>query len=81
MAAKDKKVKKTKDKAPAAIAETRQALMLKAKERGVKNFRVLNKFELVQVLTNGVTLERIQEVVAGAVLRWKAGWGTQKTGL
>ena len=78
MATKDKKVKKSKDKVSAAIAETRQALMLKAKERGVKNFRVLNKEELVQVLADGVAPERIQEVVVGAVSRWKAGWGTKK---
>lgn len=80
MATKDKKVKKSKEKASAVIAETRQVLMLKAKERGVKNFRVLNKEELVQVLADGVAPERIQEVVVGAVSRWKAGWGTKKTG-
>ena len=41
-------------------------------------FRVLNKVELAEVVTEGVTPERIQEVVAGAVSRWKAGWGTKK---
>ena len=52
--------------------------MMLAKDRGIKNFRVLNKVELVEVVTEGVTPERIQEVVAGAVSRWKAGWGSKK---
>ena len=58
--------------------QTRNALMLQAKERGIKNFRVLNKEELAQVLADGVTQERINEVVAGAVTRWKSGWGKRK---
>ena len=65
-------------KEPVALPETRQALMMLAKDRGIKNFRVLNKAELAEVVTEGVTSERIQEVVAGAVSRWKAGWGTKK---
>lgn len=79
-----KKQKKQKSKQkpaaqePVAIPETRQALMMLAKDRGIKNFRVLNKAELAEVVTEGVTPERIQEVVAGAVTRWKAGWGTKK---
>lgn len=65
-------------KAGVVLPETRQARMLLAKERGIRNFRVLNKAELAQVLTDGVTPEQIQEVVAGAVSRWKAGWGAKK---
>lgn len=61
-----------------ALPETRQALMMLAKERGIKNFRVLNKAELGQVLTDGITQEQIQGVVSGAVVRWKAGWGKRK---
>ena len=60
------------------LPETRQALMMLAKERGIKNFRVLNKSELKQVLAEGVTQEQIQDVVSGSVARWKAGWGTKK---
>lgn len=60
------------------LPEVRQALMMLAKERGIKNFRVLNKAELKQVLAEGVTQEQIQEVVSGSVARWKAGWGTKK---
>lgn len=79
MVAKTKKQKqKPAPKAPVNRPETRQALMMLAKERGIKNFRVLNKAELDQVLAEGVTPERIQEVVSGAVTRWKAGWGTKK---
>ncbi len=79
MATKEKKQKqKTATKAPVSLPETRQSLMLMAKDRGIKNFRVLNKAELAEVVTDGVTPERIQEVVVGSVARWKAGWGTKK---
>jgi len=79
VATKEKKQKqKTANKMPVSLPETRQALMLLAQERGIKNFRVLNKSELTQVLADGITPEQIQEVVAGAVARWKAGWGTKK---
>jgi len=57
---------------------TRHELMLKAKERGIKNFRVINKQELVEILKEGTSQERINEIVAGAVARWKAGWGKKK---
>jgi len=60
------------------VKQTRNDLMLQAKERGIKNFRVLNKEELAQVLADGVTQERINEVVAGSVARWRAGWGKRK---
>ena len=73
-----KQKQKLAAKAAVVLPETRQALMLLAKERGIRNFRVLNKAELTQVLSDGVTQELIQEVVAGAVTRWKAGWGSKK---
>ena len=57
---------------------TRQVLMLKAKERGIKNFRVLNKDELMHVLAEGITQQEIDALVAGAVKRWKSGWGSKK---
>ena len=72
-----KKVKKQKV-IKQEIKETRNALMLQAKDRGIKNFRVLNKEELLAVLADGVLQKRIDEVVAGAVARWKSGWGTKK---
>ena len=77
MAIKEKKVKKSAQKTTGPVNETRQAMMLKAKECGVKNFRVLNRVELAQVLAEGVSQEKIGEVAARAVARWKAGWGTK----
>lgn len=70
--------KKQKQTKATAAPETRQALMLNAKEKGIKNFRVLNKKELGQVLADGITQEQIQKVVSGAVSRWKSGWGRRK---
>lgn len=57
---------------------SRHELMLQAKAKGIKNFRVLNKEELVEILKEGTTQERINEIVSGAVARWKAGWGRGK---
>ena len=74
-----KKMKKQKVvKVQPEVKQTRNALMLQAKDRGIKNFRVLNKEELTQVLAHGITQDRINEVVAGSVARWKAGWGKRK---
>jgi len=74
--------KKTKKQKVAPVQpevnQTRNALMLQAKDRGIKNFRVLNKEELAQVVAGDVTQDRINEVVAGAVTRWKTGWGKRK---
>lgn len=56
----------------------RNELMLAAKERGVKNFRVLNKQELREVLRNIGDQKAVNAIVAGAVARWKAGWGLRK---
>ncbi len=82
MATKQKqKAKKQKKSVAAAQPETkvtRHVLMLKAKERGIKNFRVLNKKELESVLADGVTQDQINKVVSGAVTRWKSGWGSKK---
>ncbi len=75
-----KKAKKQKVvKVEPEVKQTRSALMLQEKDRGVRNFRVLNKEELTQVLADDVTQERINEVVAGAVARWKSGWGKGKS--
>ncbi len=75
-------VKKTKKQKVVEIKPdveaTRQDLMLRAKDRGIKNFRVLNKEELLVVLAEGVTQEQIDNVVSGAVARWKSGWGSKK---
>ncbi len=85
-----KKARTQKAKAPAKPPEksetggtrskgfSRNELMLQAKAKGIKNFRVINKEELVEILKEGTTQERINEIVAGAVARWKAGWGKGK---
>jgi len=57
---------------------SRNELMLAAKERGVKNFRVLNKQELADVLRNIGDQKAVDAIVAGAVARWKSGWGKKK---
>ncbi len=57
---------------------SRNELMMTAKERGVKNFRVLNKQELSEVLKNIGDQKAVDAIVAGAVDRWKAGWGSRK---
>jgi len=57
---------------------SRNELMLAAKERGVKNFRVLNKQELGEILKNIGDQKAVDAIVAGAVARWKAGWGSKK---
>jgi len=57
---------------------SRNELMMTAKERGVKNFRVLNKQELTDALKNIGDQEAVDAIVAGAVARWKSGWGKKK---
>ncbi|HAH21613.1 MAG: hypothetical protein A2Y00_05580 [Omnitrophica WOR_2 bacterium GWF2_43_52] len=57
---------------------SRNELMMTAKERGVKNFRVLNKQELIDVLKNIGDQKGVDAIVAGAVARWKSGWGKKK---
>ncbi|MFH1653609.1 MAG: hypothetical protein ABIE74_06100 [Pseudomonadota bacterium] len=57
---------------------SRNELMMTAKERGVKNFRVLNKQELIDVLKNIGDQKAINTIVTGAVARWKSGWGKRK---
>lgn len=57
---------------------SRNELMMAVKERGVKNFRVLNKQELSDVLRNIGDQKIVDGIVTGAVARWKAGWGSKK---
>ena len=57
---------------------SRNELMLAAKERGVKNFRVLNKQELSGVLKDIGDQRAVDAIVAGAVARWKSGWGKRR---
>ena len=74
-----KKTKKQKIvKVQPEVKQTRNTLMLQAKDRGIKNFRVLNKEELMHVTADGITQQEIDAIVAGAVARWKSGWGKRK---
>jgi hypothetical protein len=57
---------------------SRNELMLTVKDRGVKNFRVLNKQELADVLKNIGDQKAVDAIVASAVIRWKSGWGKEK---
>lgn len=57
---------------------SRNELMLAAKESEVKNFRVLNKQELTDVLKNIGDQKAVDAIVANAVSRWKSGWGKRK---
>jgi len=57
--------------------QSRADLMAQAREKGVKNFRVLNREELMKVLDTKATKEDIAQVVQGAVTRWKSGWGSK----
>ena len=60
--------------------KSRNDLMLKVKAAGVKNYRIMNKAELTEVLLCLETKnqERIKEIADGAIARWKAGWNTRK---
>ncbi|QGH73046.1 MAG: hypothetical protein [Siphoviridae sp. ctCJE6] len=57
---------------------SRNELMLKAKDLGVKNFRVLNKEELAEVVEKVKSDPvRVQNIVSVAVERWRSGWGSK----
>lgn len=54
---------------------SRNELMQKAKEKGIKYFRIMTKEELFQVLDHPGDIIKIQE---SAQERWKSGWGKNK---
>jgi hypothetical protein len=74
----EKKPKEAGVKAAQAKSPSRTELMLQAKAKGIKNFRVINKEELMEILKTGSSKERISEIVNGAVARWKSTWGRGK---
>jgi L-lactate utilization protein LutB len=57
---------------------SRAQLMDACKQKGVKNYRVINKAEMVDILAHIGDQAYVDRVVAGAVARWKAGWGSGK---
>ncbi len=60
------------------IGPSRKDMMLEAKDRKIKNFRVLNRDELEEALKKDTPKSRIDEICKGAVARWKSGWGKRK---
>lgn len=68
---------KGKKKTAKEQGPSRADLIAQAKEKGIKNFRVLNREELMNVLAPETTKEDIDKVVQGAVTRWKSGWGNR----
>jgi hypothetical protein len=79
----DKKVKKDEVAArvagaPAdAVVITVASLKAQAKAAGIKNFQILHKDELIQVLDPKRGPTTIDIIVKEAVARWKAGFGTR----
>lgn len=65
------------EETPVRPAKSRNELMQEVKSRGIKNFRVMNKAELIEIV-NGASQTRISEIQVDAVMRWKSGWGTKK---
>lgn len=57
-----------------AAGTTRAELMAQCKARGIKNYRVINKAEMEDILAHIGETSYIEKVVAGAVARWKDGW-------
>jgi hypothetical protein len=57
---------------------SRQELMELAKSKKIKNFRVMNKEELAEVVKSGTSQVRIKEIQDIAVKRWKSGWSANK---
>ena len=57
--------------------DSRNQLMEKVKAQGIKNFRVMNKAELAEIV-GGAKPERIEAIQKESVERWKSGWGTKK---
>lgn len=56
---------------------SRKDLMDAVQRLGVKNFRVMNKAELLMIV-NGATPVQIEAIQLAAVTRWKSGWSKNK---
>ena len=59
---------------------SRNELMEAVRAKKVKNFRVMNKEELAEILKPDTTPVRIREIQEIAVKRWKSGWKSQNSG-
>ncbi len=65
---------------PEGVTANRNNLMLEAKLKGVKNFRILNKQELIDCLAHLAEPEYVKKVVDAAIIRWQSGWKKNKEG-
>lgn len=54
---------------------TRAELMRRAKERGIKYFRILSREELLFIDSNTLTPDELQQIIDRAKNKWRAGWG------
>ena len=63
-----------------SVGLSRNELMEAVRARKVKNFRVMNKAELAEVLKPDTAPIRIKEIQEIAVKRWKSGWKSQGNG-
>ena len=61
-----------------AKGPSRNDLMIEARARGIKYFRILSKKSLQIVLADGVHPDKIKAIQDEAVYAWKAGWGSKK---
>lgn len=61
-----------------SIGPKRNDLMIQAQKAGIKNFRILNREELMKVLDPDTSKNVIQKTIEGAKTRWKAGFGKRK---
>ena len=57
---------------------SRAAMILEAKARSIKLFRIMNKAELEEVLREGTTPARIKDIQNMANVSWHAGWSKNK---
>lgn len=53
-------------------------LRQKAKECGIKYFRILNKAELTEILEVPKDSSNHEAIIDKAIVCWKGGWGTRK---
>jgi len=79
-----KETRKPKEETVKAIKKTiktggptRQELMELARSKKLKNFRVMNKEELAEVVKESTSKSRAKEIEETAVKRWKSGWKFQ----
>jgi hypothetical protein len=52
--------------------------MAQCRAQGVKNYRVINKKEMIDILAHISDQKYVDTIVTGAVIRWKSGWGRRK---